>query len=99
MSRDVLSRIFDPFFTTKKLGEGTGLGLSMAQGVIEQLGGRILCRSQPDAGTCFTIDLPLTEQPESHGGKPPAPIVRHDRSLRVLLVDDDIMVRNAVGRS
>ncbi len=39
MSRDVQARIFDPFFTTKKPGEGTGLGLSMAQGVIEQLGG------------------------------------------------------------
>lgn len=95
MSREVKSRIFDPFFTTKKIGEGTGLGLSMAQGVIEQLGGRISCRSQPDVGTCFCIDLPLTEPSESDFDKPFSPIAGCHRSLRILLVDDEMMVRNA----
>lgn len=95
MSREVQSRIFDPFFTTKKPGEGTGLGLSMAQGVVEQLGGRIYCYSKPDVGTRFRIELPLTEQSDSKSTVPPAVTTDSGRSLRVLLVDDELMVRTA----
>jgi two-component system NtrC family sensor kinase len=59
MSAEVQKRIFEPFFTTKKVGQGTGLGLSMAyQIIVEKHGGQLLVESQPGQGTTFTIKLP-----------------------------------------
>ena len=56
---ELVSRIFDPFFTTKPPGRGTGLGLSVCHSLVAACRGRISCQSQPDAGTCFTLTLPL----------------------------------------
>lgn len=55
---DVVPRIFDPFFTTKDVGEGTGLGLSTAQRIIENHGGQLAVRSEVGRGTTFTVLLP-----------------------------------------
>jgi PAS domain S-box-containing protein len=57
-----LSKIFDPFFTTKEIGEGTGLGLSMAYGIIKKHNGKILVESQVGKGTHFTVVLPAAVQ-------------------------------------
>ena len=56
---DVLSRIYDPFFTTKATGQGTGLGLSVTYGVVQDHRGAIECDSDPGQGTRFTLTLPL----------------------------------------
>ena len=56
---DAQTRIFDPFFTTKEIGRGTGLGMSIARGNIEEHKGTISLESSPEAGTKFTIRLPL----------------------------------------
>ncbi|MXZ09342.1 MAG: PAS domain S-box protein [Gemmatimonadetes bacterium] len=56
-----LSHLFDPFFTTKEVGEGTGLGLSVSYGLIQEHGGRIEVSSQPGKGSEFQIYLPVTE--------------------------------------
>jgi two-component system NtrC family sensor kinase len=57
ISPDHLAHIFEPFFTTK--GHGTGLGLPITRGIIEEHGGLITVESQPRKGSCFTILLPL----------------------------------------
>jgi signal transduction histidine kinase len=62
---DIKTRIFDPFFTTKSVGLGTGLGLSLAHGIVERHQGRIEVRSRPGFGSTFIIDLPLDPTPDS----------------------------------
>jgi signal transduction histidine kinase len=57
----ILPRIFDPFFTTKETGQGTGLGLSVSQGIIDKHGGRMLVDSQEGRGSTFTVILPVTQ--------------------------------------
>ncbi|MBH0208396.1 MAG: GHKL domain-containing protein [Nitrospira sp.] len=56
--REVIKKIFDPFFTTKEFGKGTGLGLTVVKGIIEEHQGSIAVESQEGAGTTFTILLP-----------------------------------------
>jgi two-component system NtrC family sensor kinase len=53
-----IARIYDPFFTTKEVGQGTGLGLALSYGIIQEHGGRIFVESRPGEGTHFTIKLP-----------------------------------------
>jgi len=58
ISKDIQSKIFDPFFSTKEPGEGTGLGLSVSYGIIQEHDGEIMVQSTPGQGTCFTVILP-----------------------------------------
>ncbi len=74
--KDVMQKIFDPFFTTKKVGDGTGLGLSVSYGIISNYGGSIECESHTEedapgqSGTAFTITLPARTDEESEHERP-----------------------------
>ena len=94
---DKLSKIFEPFFTTKRQGEGTGLGLSTAYGIVKQTGGFIFCDSEPGVGTTFTLYFPahdVVDEPVDAPAAAPAP-QRRTRSSEgvVLLVEDEAPVR------
>ncbi len=63
MNEAIKSRIFEPFFTTKEQGQGTGLGLSVAYGIVTNHGGFIDVTSEPTRGTIFRVYLPVADQP------------------------------------
>ena len=60
MEEEVVARIFEPFYTTKEIGRGTGLGLSMVYGFVQQTGGAVSVRTAPGAGASFRLCLPAT---------------------------------------
>ncbi len=65
ISPTIIDKIFEPFFTTKAPGEGTGLGLSVCYGIVQQHGGNLEAKNSPEGGAIFTLVLPLeAPQPE-----------------------------------
>jgi signal transduction histidine kinase/CheY-like chemotaxis protein len=103
MDRATLVRATEPFFTTKPKGKGTGLGLSMAQGFAQQSGGALSIESAPGSGTVVSIWLPKAESairsPPEAVGQTPAVTRDLEHKQRVLVVDDDELVREAVMMS
>ena len=98
MTDEVRARIFEPFFTTKERGQGTGLGLATAFGIVKQHHGNIWCESKPGVGTRFEIFLPavqdrLAESLESES----ADFSPHGKEV-VLVVEDEMAVRDLTVR-
>ncbi|HEY1908369.1 MAG TPA: ATP-binding protein, partial [Myxococcaceae bacterium] len=96
MAPEVLERIFEPFFTTRAIGEGTGLGLAVVQGIVQDHGGQIFVRSEPGRGTTFDVELPAV------GVERPEPlvtptVVAPGQGERILLVDDEPIIARVVS--
>ncbi|MDB4929217.1 MAG: periplasmic sensor hybrid histidine kinase [Myxococcaceae bacterium] len=99
MSPEVLARVFEPFFTTKAAGSGTGLGLAMVYGTVQQSGGHVEVRTQPGRGSTFTIYLPATDDPATDRRAAAAPAIpASSRTETVLLVEDEKAVRELTSR-
>jgi signal transduction histidine kinase len=88
MSPEVLQRAFDPFFTTKKVGEGTGLGLSMVHGIVTDLGGAIDIETAAGQGTRVTVWLPVCSESEAPAVRPDPAWPRGNGQV-VMVVDDE----------
>jgi PAS domain S-box-containing protein len=93
-----LPRIFEPFFTTKAVGEGSGLGLSVCHGIVTGLGGRIQVESEPGQGTLFRVLLPASGQAQPQVSTTSRPARPATLARRVLVIDDDPEVREALSR-
>ncbi len=101
MNKETASHIFEPFFTTKEEGKGTGLGLAVVYGIVEQHGARIVCDSAQSVGTTFKIYFPAIEEvheEEYFENKEPP----RGEAETILLVDDEpnlvvIVSRQLVG--
>ncbi|MBI3130253.1 MAG: PAS domain S-box protein [Acidobacteria bacterium] len=92
---EILPRIFEPFFSTKPAGQGTGLGLAAVYGTVKNHGGALEVTSEALQGTAFHLLLPLSpDAPEAtaQADEPPS-----TRKLKVLFIDDQELVRTAVG--
>ena len=98
MDRATLQRAFEPFFTTKAFGQGTGLGLSVVHGIVNQSGGTIRVESELGKGTTFTLYLPVS----SAGRAPEQPADTGTRAMEhgrvAVMVEDDPIVRAMAAR-
>ncbi len=88
MDSATLGRIFEPFFTTKPVGEGTGLGLSVVHGIVQNHDGTLLVESKPGVGTTFRVYFPVFETPVLEHAAVAAPL-SGGHGERILFVDDE----------
>jgi CheY-like chemotaxis protein len=97
MDAATLARAIEPFFSTKGVGKGTGLGLSMVHGLAAQLGGRLTLTSTIGQGTTATIWLPATNEAVEDARVDSARVEPAASRARLLLVDDEELVRNGTA--
>ena len=97
MDKVTIERIFDPFFTTKKAGEGTGLGLSVSLGIIQDSHGAILVESKPNKGSQFRVLLPKFFQ-DRHSDTRKKPDDSLNKNNRFLIVESDIKTESTLGQ-
>ncbi|HEX2912819.1 MAG TPA: response regulator [Chloroflexia bacterium] len=103
MPADVRRHIFEPFYTTKGV-RGTGLGLSVAYGIITRFGGEITVESIPEAGTTFYIRLPAADDKKGRNApgaiKAALPKEPSEKSKgRILAIDDEVNLRTVIRRA
>jgi signal transduction histidine kinase/CheY-like chemotaxis protein len=95
--REHLERIFEPFFTTRQTQGGTGLGLSISRNLVSAMGGCLTVESEVGKGSRFQIHLPPAASADAVEAAPPPPVAAP--RVRVLVLDDEPLVLNAVRRT
>ncbi|MBV9886707.1 MAG: hypothetical protein JO119_09195, partial [Acidobacteria bacterium] len=90
------SKVFDPFYTTKPVGKGTGLGLSICYGIITEHGGTIRVKNVQPHGASFSIEMPF-QMPSQQGSLTSGTLASPARAGKILLVDPDVSVLEAVS--
>ncbi|WP_101065094.1 PAS domain-containing sensor histidine kinase, partial [Xanthomonas phaseoli] len=93
MPADVLERVFEPFYTTKPIGQGTGLGMSMIYGFMQQSNGQVWVESQPGTGTTVSLYLPAGVAAQTAAPQTQSDAVLAGQGQQVLVVEDDEQVR------
>ena len=94
---DIVPHIFEPFFTTKPVGQGTGLGLAQAYGIIKQHNGLIDVKSTYGEGTTFTIFIPAMGIEQGVDSAPSMALSPHGRGETILVVEDNAATAQAVA--
>ena len=97
MSAETQAHMFEPFFTTKAAGQGTGLGLSTAYGIVTQSGGNIWVESAPDQGTTVNVYFPCADETAPAEPNEPVALPNDAGHETILLTDDDTLVRSTVA--
>jgi signal transduction histidine kinase/integral membrane sensor domain MASE1 len=99
INADILHRIFEPFYTTKKLGQGTGLGLSTALGIVRSHGGFLEVSSVPGEGSAFRVCLPAKSgEAATRAVAPKSDTLPRGKGELILLVDDEPAIRQTSTR-
>lgn len=96
MDEETLRRALEPFFTTKPSGRGTGLGLAMVYGLVEQHGGMLQLESEPGRGSRARVMLPVCDEPARHQAPLAAQLPRGTE--KILVVEDQDLVREATSQ-
>jgi two-component system cell cycle sensor histidine kinase/response regulator CckA len=99
MDAATVQRVVEPFFTTKGVGEGTGLGLSVVDGIVSQSGGFMRITSAPGEGATFSVYFPLVQVSAPVGPVAPLESLPAGNGRSVLVVEDELTVRTTAARA
>ncbi|MEO0601250.1 MAG: response regulator, partial [Myxococcota bacterium] len=99
MDAETLDHVFEPFYTTKPDGEGTGLGLASALGIVHQAGGELQAESTPGEGSVFRILLPVAQENRTPTGAPSGDRLPAEGTETVLLAEDNAAVGDVAERA
>ena len=100
ISSENMEKLFQPFFTTKKVGDGTGLGLSVCHGIVAEHNGRIYAESDEGNGATFIVELPVLRQEEEEAKPSESDAVKAEETVgaRILVVDDEPSITQVLKR-
>ncbi|MFQ3579093.1 MAG: ATP-binding protein, partial [Bacteroidales bacterium] len=98
MSNETMLHVFDPYFTTKKIGEGSGLGLSVAYGIVKKNGGEITVESKLHEGSTFKVFLPVSHQNNKQENTE-LDIVNFFDNKTIMIVDDEPAITEVLNKS